>query len=125
MTQDRDSESLHPILDDMALNAITQPIDSLKQELADAGINVQSDITRLKNIALSAVSRNNDLQLRNLPDVVPEDDHGVSQLLEQLFTMPQVTGTSLMMGFRNLEELSVSDKRELTISLLDLIKDHK
>ena len=125
MTQDRDSESLHPILDDMALNAITQPIESLKQELTDAGINVQSDITRFKNIALSAVSQYQGHLLKRLPDVVPEDDESVSRLLEHLFTMPQVTGTNLMMGFRNLEELSVSDKRELTISLLDLIRDQQ
>lgn len=125
MTHNKDSESLHPVLDDMALNAIIQPIDSIKEELADAGINVKSDIARLRKNALSLLNQHQDLQLRKLPDVVPEDDESVSELLRLLFTMPQVAGTNLMMGFRNLEELSLSDKRELTISLLDLVKSDK
>lgn len=122
MTHDRDSESCHPILDDMALDAIARPIEQLREELEEAGIDITVDITKFRRISQSAISEYQARQINELPDVVPEDAKGISQLLERLLTVPEVANSNLMVGFRNLENLTVNDERELTISLLELVK---
>lgn len=123
MTSGKNLSSLHPILDDIAVDALTKPLEQVEAELIDAGIDIQAGVSRFRRVTASIVSEYHDQQYRELPSSVPEDVGSINSILDQLLAMPQVRESNMMMAFRDLEELSDSDKRQLAISLLELLKE--
>ena len=125
MNTDKNSGSLHPILDDIAVDALIKPIEQVEAELVEAGVDVRSGVTRFRGIAASVVTNYRQQQQRDLPESIPEDTDSAIRILDQLLAMPQARESNMVMAFRDLDELTDSDKRQLAISLLELLKDNQ
>lgn len=110
------------LLDDIAAESIGSSEAQLRERLADAGLDPDSEIQKFKVISQKTVASLRRQRIDMLPDAVPEDPAKVRSLLEQLLAMPSAPSEGFTLAYRENVGTSENDLRLLTQHLLELLK---
>lgn len=109
-------------LDELAVSALGASEDQLRADHADAGIDPNDEISRLKAMAMRHVDAYRRRRRDALPDAVPDDPGATRALLDELLSFPNAPKDAFTMAFREKKKSSEHDLRVLTENLLELMK---